>query len=400
MNFSFRVSPTNEEGTRARLGQITTANGIIETPVFMPVGTFATVKAMRPEELKSLGASIILGNTYHLFLRPGHELIRAAGGLRRFMNWNAPILTDSGGFQVFSLGKRDQQIQGERDEAAMPNRNTKQATISDDGVTFQSYLDGRSHFMTPELSIEIQEALDSDIMMVFDDCTPYPATTEESLRSMNRSIAWEKRSLAARKKPNALFAIIQGGVYPHLRQECLERLMELEGDGKNGVFQGVALGGLSVGEPIDKMYEMVDCMTPKMPADRPRYLMGVGTPENLITCIDLGIDMFDCIIPTRHARTGVFFTETGSVPVKNACYRADAGPIDNACACYTCKHYSRSYLHHLYKSHEILAPMLGTIHNLHYYLHLMSRTRSAIAEGKFKEFKKDFFRKRNYFPQE
>lgn len=393
MNFSFQVLGT-EEGTRARLGRMTTANGVIETPVFMPVGTFATVKAMRPEELKSMGASIILGNTYHLFLRPGHELIRRAGGLRRFMNWNAPILTDSGGFQVYSLGKRDQKTQGDRDEAAAPLHNTKQATVSDDGVTFQSYVDGKSHFMTPELSIEIQEALDADIMMVFDDCTPYPATVEEALRSMNRSIAWEKRSLAARKSQNALFAIIQGGVYPHLRQECLERLMELEGDGSGNVFQGVALGGLSVGEPIPKMYEMVDVMTPKMPAGRPRYLMGVGTPEDLITCIDLGIDMFDCIIPTRHARTGVFFTDTGTIPIKNACYTTDQGPIDPACACYTCKNYSRSYLKHLYMTHEILAPMLGTIHNLHYYLNLMSEVRRAIGEGRFGRFKKDFFAKR------
>jgi queuine tRNA-ribosyltransferase len=260
-------------------------------------------------------------------------------------------------------------------------------------VTFQSYVDGRSHFMTPELSIEIQEALDSDIMMVFDDCTPYPATLDEALRSMNRSIAWEKRSIAARKKQNALFAIIQGGVYPHLRQECLERLLELESNESR--FQGIALGGLSVGEPIPKMYEMVDVMTPKMPSDRPRYLMGVGTPENLITCIDLGIDMFDCIIPTRHARTGVLFTETGSIPVKNACYTADQGPIDPTCTCYTCQNYSRSYLRHLYLSHEILAPMLGTIHNLHYYLNLMSRVRSAIREGRFGKFKKEFFGKRD-----
>ncbi len=395
MDFSFTVSH-QEEGTRARVGQMTTANGVIDTPVFMPVGTFGTVKAMRPEELKSLGASIILGNTYHLFIRPGHELIRTFGGLRKFMNWAGPILTDSGGFQVFSLGRREANTQGERDEAVASSQNTKMATINDDGVKFQSYLDGRVHFMTPELSIAIQEALGSDIMMVFDDCTPYPATEEEALRSMNRSIAWEKRSLIARKEPNALFAIIQGGVYPHLRQECLERLMALEGS--DGSFQGIALGGLSVGEPIPKMYEMVDIMTPKMPADRPRYLMGVGTPEDLITCIDLGIDMFDCIMPTRHARTGALFTTTGSLSIKQACYIADPNPIDPECVCYTCKTYSRAYLRHLYLSHEILAPMLGTIHNLHYYLDLMSRARLAIVEGHFKQFKKDFFNQRQpYF---
>jgi queuine tRNA-ribosyltransferase len=229
-------------------------------------------------------------------------------------------------------------------------------------------------------------------MMVFDDCTPYPATEEQALKSMNRSIAWERRSLIARKTPNALFAIVQGGVYPHLRQECLERLLELESvDGARGRFQGVALGGLSVGEPIPKMYEMVELMAPKMPADRPRYLMGVGTPEDLITCIDLGIDMFDCVMPTRHARTGSFFTPTGSVSIKQACYLADRGPIDPECACYTCQNYSRAYLRHLYLSHEILAPMLGTIHNLHYYLDLLSRVRRAIAEGRFTQFKKEFF---------
>lgn len=391
MNFSFKVSH-KEERTRARLGQMTTAHGVIDTPVFMPVGTFGTVKAMRPEELKSLGASIILGNTYHLFLRPGHELVRTLGGLHKFMNWQGPILTDSGGFQVFSLGRKTQQTQGERDEAAAPIRNTKLATITEEGVMFQSHVDGQTHFMTPELSIAIQEALGSDIMMVFDDCTPYPATQDQALKSMNRSIAWEKRSLMARREPNALFAIIQGGVYPHLRQECLERLLELEGD--DGTFQGIALGGLSVGEPIPKMYEMVELMAPQMPADRPRYLMGVGTPEDLITCIDLGIDMFDCVMPTRHARTGALFTSTGSVSIKQSCYLTDAGPIDPTCACYTCKNYSRAYLRHLYMSHEILAPMLGTIHNLHYYLDLLSRVRLAIAKSRFNQFKKEFFNQR------
>lgn len=390
MNFSFSVT-SKEKETRARLGRITTAHGTIQTPVFMPVGTGGTVKAMRPEELKTLGASIILGNTYHLFLRPGHELVRQLGGLHRFMNWQGPILTDSGGYQVFSLGRGAAPEQALRDEAAAPARQTKLATITPDGVKFQSPIDGQTHFMTPELSIAIQEALGSDIMMVFDECTPYPATETEALESMKRSIAWEKRSLEARKSSNALFAIVQGGMHRHLREQCLQQLLELEGP--QGSFEGIALGGLSVGEPIPHMYEMVDRLAPQMPVDRPRYLMGVGTPEDIVTCIDLGIDMFDCVMPTRHARTGELFTPTGKISIKQAAYTADPNPVDAECPCYTCRNYSRAYLRHLYLSHEILSPILNTIHNLHYYLDLLSRVRLAISEGRFTQFKQDFFRK-------
>ncbi len=403
------------QNTRARRGRITTPHGVIETPIFMPVGTVGTVKAMRPDELSQMGAQIILGNTYHLALRPGHELIQRLGGLHQFMSWKGPILTDSGGYQVFSLGRAPELRQaassdpesGDEDNLSAL-RTTKLARINDDGVEFQSHIDGQKHFMTPESSIQIQQALGSDIMMVFDECTPYPATYEQAQKSMERSLQWEKRSMLeadkAIEKKQALFAIVQGGLYPELRKQCLERLIEMGSDNSpqaplnlrgGGSFAGYALGGLSVGEPMAEMYEMVDVCTPWMPQDKPRYLMGVGMPRDLITCIDLGIDMFDCVIPTRNARNGMLFTPDGFIYIKQAQFAEDKRPIDESCACYTCRNYSRAYLRHLHLAKEILSSILSTIHNLHYYLNLLSQVRLALDEDRFPQFKKEFFEKQH-----
>ncbi|MDO8518730.1 MAG: tRNA guanosine(34) transglycosylase Tgt [Deltaproteobacteria bacterium] len=427
MSFSFKLTKQGK-GTKARLGEITTSHGKIQTPVFMPVGTVGTVKAMRPDELKTMGAKIILGNTYHLYLRPGHERIKRLGGLHRFMNWDGPILTDSGGYQVFSLGREPEKRQvsggteawerlwGKRDEANPSLRNTKLARITDEGVKFQSHVDGSEHWITPEISIQIQQALGSDIMMAFDDCTAYPADRETTRKSMERTIDWEKRSLAAHTNPEqALFGIVQGGMYSDLRKECMERLLEMneinppsppffKGGGYNespalppfekggqGGFKGFALGGLSVGEPIEQMYEIAAVSAPLIPEKYPRYLMGVGMPENLITCIDMGLDMFDCVIPTRNARNGMLFTQTGSIYIKQEQYTEDPGPIDATCRCYTCANYSRAYLRHLHMAKEILSSVLSTIHNLHYYLDLLQTIRKAIAEDRFAEFKNQFF---------
>lgn len=394
MSFHFQVKKQGK-GTKARLGEITTPHGVIHTPVFMPVGTVGTVKAMRPDELKTMGAEIILGNTYHLYLRPGHERIKRLGGLHRFMNWDGPILTDSGGYQVFSLGREPEKRQvkgteawellwGKRDEANPSLRNTKLAKITDEGVKFQSHVDGSEHWITPEISIAIQQALGSDIMMSFDDCTAYPSDFETTKKSMERTINWERRSLAVHTNPQqALFGIIQGGMYPELRKECTERLLEMK-------FDGFALGGLSVGEPTEKLYEMASFCAPLIPEKFPRYLMGVGMPEDLITCIDMGLDMFDCVIPTRNARNGMLFTKTGSIYIKQEQFTEDAGPIDPDCRCYTCANYSRAYLRHLHMAKEILSSILSTIHNLHYYLNLLGEIKEAIANDRFPEFKKNF----------
>jgi queuine tRNA-ribosyltransferase len=368
----FEISGKNSD-IAARRGHLQTAHGLIQTPVFMPVGTKGTVKAMTPAGLKEMGASIVLGNTYHLFLRPGHELIGRAGGLHKFMGWNGPILTDSGGFQVFSLSKLRK--------------------ILPEGVRFQSPIDGDTHLLTPELSIGIQETLGSDIMMAFDDCAPFPATREQISISMERTLDWEARSLAARKSDNALFAIVQGGTYQDLRVQCLERLQAISASAPRP-FDGYALGGLSVGEPNEVMYEIVAAIVPHMPEGIPRYLMGVGTPEDLITCVGLGIDMFDCVMPTRNARNGMLFTRHGDINIKQAQYKEDFTPLDDKCLCYACQTFTRAYLRHLFLSDEILSSILNTIHNLHYYLGLLEDCRRALNDGTFSQFHREFFAQR------
>ncbi len=367
-SFRFDLLKTDDR-TAARRGRIHTRRGAIETPAFMPVGTQGTVKAMLPEALRDIGAQIILGNTYHLFLRPGHELIRRLGGLHAFMHWDRPILTDSGGFQVFSLGHLRR--------------------ISEEGVRFQSHLDGSSHILTPESSVLIQEALDADIVMAFDECIPYPAPREYVAESTGRSSRWAQRCKEAHHGENgsALFGIVQGGMFPDLRARSAEDLLDIG-------FDGYALGGLSVGEETGLMYEAMDFSLPLLPPDRPRYVMGVGTPENLLEGIARGTDMFDCVMPTRNARNGVLFTSFGKLSIKQARFAEDALPVDPECGCYVCRNYSRAYLRHLYQSREILASVLNTHHNLYYYLELMEGARTAIEKGLFEEFKRDFYCKR------
>lgn len=356
----------------ARRGQIIFPRGTIETPVFMPVGTYATVKAMTPEELTGLGAEIILGNTFHLMLRPGMEVIKEFGGLHQFMHWEKPILTDSGGFQVFSLAESRK--------------------ITEDGAHFKSPVDGSKVFLGPEEAIQIQHDLNSDIVMIFDECTPYPATEKEAEDSMQLSLRWAKRSKEAHgqlenNNQNALFGIVQGGMYQSLREESLIGLKEIG-------FDGYAIGGLSVGEPVEMMMEVLDYIVPEMPEDKPRYLMGVGTPENLVESVRRGIDMFDCVMPTRNARNGHLFTEVGDIRIRNATHRNDQSPIDDNCACYTCQNYSRAYLHHLDKTNEILGARLNTIHNLYYYQFLMKGLRNAIADSDLSNFIANFYDKR------
>jgi queuine tRNA-ribosyltransferase len=352
----------------ARAGKIGTSHGEVSTPAFMPVGTQGTVKALTPDQVRALGAEIILGNTYHLYLRPGHRLIAAQGGLHRFMNWDGPILTDSGGFQIYSLSAL--------------------RTITDEGVDFQSHIDGSSHFLSPETIVEIQEALGSDIMMCLDECIPYPAERKEAETALERTARWAARSIAARKdRSRALFGIIQGGLFPDLRRLAAESLLEIG-------FDGYALGGLSVGEPKEVMLENLAATTTMLPEDRPRYLMGVGTPEDLIEGVYHGIDMFDCVMPTRSARNGLLFTNGEKVVIKNARYREDGSPVDSACDCYTCQNYSRAYLRHLYVAGEILAMVLNTIHNLRYYLRLMERIREAVREDRYRDFRKRFLKER------
>ena len=348
----------------ARRGTLTLAHGTVETPAFMPVGTYGTVKAMSPLELKDIGAHIVLGNTFHLWLRPGMEVIAAHGGLHRFMNWDGPILTDSGGFQVFSLGELRK--------------------ITEEGVKFQSPVNGDRCFLTPEESMRIQKVLNSDIVMIFDECTPYPADFHTAAESMRLSLRWAERSKKAHEgNPNALFGIVQGGMHEPLRDESLR---ELENIG----FDGYAIGGLSVGEPKDDMLRILAHTAPRMPANKPRYLMGVGTPEDIVDAVSQGVDMFDCVMPTRNARNGWLFTRFGTVKIKNAQYRLDTTPLDEACGCYTCRNFTRAYLHHLHRLGEILGARLNTIHNLHYYQELMQGIRRAIEEQRFTEFVQEF----------
>jgi len=360
MEFQFDILKKDND-SQARLGIIKTAHGAINTPAFMPVGTQGTVKSMLPEEIRKCGAEIILGNTYHLYLRPGHETIQKIGGLHKFMNWPYPILTDSGGFQVFSLGALRK--------------------ITEDGVIFNSHIDGSRHLLTPQKAIAIQEALGSDIMMCLDDCTPYPATFSETQKSLDLTAKWAKLCKESKKdSKQALFGIVQGGTYLDLRKESLEKTVALD-------FAGYALGGVSVGEPKEIMYEIADKITPLLPPEKPRYLMGVGTPEDIIYGVSCGIDMFDCVMPTRSARHGLLFTNKEKIVIRNARFREDNAPLDETCDCYTCKNYSRAYLRHLYIAGEILAMVLNTIHNVRYYLRLMENIRAALQEGKFTDHK-------------
>ncbi|MFN3396909.1 MAG: tRNA guanosine(34) transglycosylase Tgt [Sulfurimicrobium sp.] len=348
----------------ARRGTLSLTHGTVETPAFMPVGTYGTVKAMSPAELKDIDAHIVLGNTFHLWLRPGLEVIAAHGGLHRFMNWDRPILTDSGGFQVFSLGELRK--------------------ITEEGVKFQSPVNGDRCFLTPEESMRIQKVLNSDIVMIFDECTPYPADFQTAAESMRLSLRWAERSKKAHEgNPNALFGIVQGGMHAPLRDESLR---ELENIG----FDGYAIGGLSVGEPKDDMRRILAHIAPKMPANKPRYLMGVGTPEDIVEAVSQGIDMFDCVMPTRNARNGWLFTRFGTVRIKNAQYRLDTAPLDEQCGCYTCRNFSRAYLHHLHRLGEILGARLNTIHNLYYYQELMQGIRGAIKAQRLTEFAQAF----------
>lgn len=349
---------------RARRGRLTLPHGVIETPVFMPVGTQATVKAMSPDEMHELGAEIILSNTYHLYLRPGDDLIQEAGGLHTFMNWDKPILTDSGGFQVFSLSKLRE--------------------ITEEGVWFRSHLDGSRHLFTPENVVAIQEALGSDIMMAFDECAPYPAEYEYVKDSLERTTRWAKRCKEAkRREDQSLFGIVQGGLYADLRTQSVQELLELD-------FPGYAIGGMSVGEPKDLMFEMLAHTTPQLPAERPRYLMGVGSPDAIFAGIAEGIDMFDCVLPTRQARHGNVFTKTGELTIRNAPYARDFGPIDPECTCRVCQQYSRAYIRHLIRAKEILGLRLCTWHNLHFLLTLLRDIRQAIEEDRFDSFRESF----------
>ncbi len=355
--------------SQARTGFLVTRRGVIETPVFMPVGTLGSVKSLAPEEVAALGARIILANTYHLFLRPGHKLIARHGGLHRFMHWPRSILTDSGGYQVFSLAKF--------------------CRVSEEGARFQSHLDGSEHLLTPELSMEIQAALQADIRMVLDTCLPYPCSYPEAERLTQLTTRWEARSKAAwasRPDGSLLFGIVQGGMYPALRRRSAQEIVALG-------FDGYAIGGLSVGEPRDLMLEMLEVSVEVLPEDHPRYLMGVGTPEDILEAVWRGVDMFDCVLPTRNARRGTLFTSRGKLAIKQARFRDDEGPLDPECDCYTCRHYSRAYLRHLFLSGELLAYRLNTIHNLHFYLRFMEEVRQAIRENRLGEFRQKFYEK-------
>ncbi len=350
------------------MGEIRTPRGVVPTPVFMPVGTYATVKTLTPEDLRDIGSGLILSNTYHLYLRPGVPAIAALGGLHRFMHWDGLILTDSGGFQIFSLA---------------PFR-----TITEAGVTFRSHLDGSSHFLDPETVVGLQEDLGVDIMICLDECPGYPAPEAEVRGAAALTLKWAARSRAARTSPDAaLFPVVQGGMIPELRREQAQAMRELN-------FDGYAIGGLSVGEPKELMFAMMEATTPELPVDKPRYVMGVGTPEDLVEGVARGVDMFDCVLPTRNARNGMAFTSTGKVVIKNAVHGADPGPLDAGCGCYTCRHYSRAYLRHLYVAREILAYRLLTLHNLYYYLQLMDNLRQAIAQDRFAAFRLEFYQNR------
>ncbi len=354
--------------TKARRGRLYTPHGTVETPVFMPVGTAATVKAMLPERVSALGAEIILSNTYHLYLRPGHEVIREAGGLHRFMNWERPILTDSGGFQVFSLGALRK--------------------ITEEGVMFNSHIDGSRHMLSPEKSVEIQNALGSDIIMAFDECAPYPAERSYVKKSLERTTRWLKRCKAVHKdtERQSLFGIMQGGMYKDLRYQSAGEITELD-------LPGYAIGGLSVGEPREMMYEVLDYAVDYLPKDKPRYVMGVGTPDHLFEGVERGVDMFDCVLPTRLARNGAAMTSQGRIAIKNSRYERDFTSLDPECDCYTCRNYSRAYLRYLYKSNEILSSMLLSEHNLYFLVHTMQNIRQALEDDRFTEYKREFYNK-------
>jgi queuine tRNA-ribosyltransferase len=350
---------------KARRGRLTFDRGVVETPAFMPVGTYGTVKGMKAEEVAATGAHIILGNTFHLMLRPGTDIIEQHGGLHDFMNWNGPILTDSGGFQVFSLGKMSK--------------------ITEEGVRFSSPVNGEKIMLTPERSMEVQRSLNSDIVMIFDECTPYPASHKESKDSMELSLRWAQRSKDAHgDSPNALFGIVQGGMYEDLREVSVAGLKAIE-------FDGYAIGGLSVGEPKEDMVRILDHTAPLIPKNKPRYLMGVGKPEDLVEGVRRGIDMFDCVMPTRNARNGHLFVNTGVIKIRNAAHKIDVAPLDDTCDCYTCKNYSRAYLHHLDKCKEILGSQLNTLHNLHFYQKVMQGLRDAIEQGKLDAYVEKFY---------
>ena len=360
----------------ARRGRLTLKHGVIETPVFMPVGTYGTVKGMSPLELNEIGTQIVLGNTFHLWLRPGLEVIAKHNGLHRFMAWDKPILTDSGGFQVWSLGDLRK--------------------ISEEGVAFQSPINGDKCFLSPEESMRIQGVLDADIVMIFDECTAHPATESAALQSMQLSLRWAQRcrdEFARLQNSNALFGIVQGGMYEQLRDESLGALTEMN-------FHGYAIGGLSVGEPKEDMMRIIAHTAPQLPTDKPRYLMGVGTPEDLVAAVSQGIDMFDCVMPTRNARNGWLFTRFGDVKIRNAKHKEDVEPLDHTCACYACQHFSRAYLHHLQKANEILGARLNTIHNLYYYQQLMREMRAAIETDTFAAFRAKFHADRQVLSDE
>jgi queuine tRNA-ribosyltransferase len=369
--FSFEVIAKSTE-SRARAGAIETSRGVVETPIFMPVGTLGSVKSISPEELLEAGAQIILGNTYHLYLRPGCDIISRFAGLHGFMNWSKPILTDSGGFQVFSLAKL--------------------AKISDDGVTFQSHIDGSRHLLSPEKVMDIQTCLGSDIMMCLDQCIQYPSTSEQCRAALKITTRWARRCKDAwDNSPNghsALFGIVQGGMFTDLRRRSADDLMDID-------FSGYAVGGLSVGEPADLMLEVADFTLPLLPQNRPRYIMGVGTPENLVELAALGADMFDCVLPTRNARNGQLFTQVGTINISNSRYKDDTGPLESDCRCYTCRNYSRAYLRHLYLARELLAYRLNTIHNIHYYINFIKQMRAAIMADEFESFRRGFYSRRD-----
>ena len=359
------INSDSSESNNARRGQLTFPRGTIETPAFMPVGTYGTVKSMKPEELEGLGAEIILGNTFHLMLRPGTKVIQAHGDLHDFMHWDKPILTDSGGFQVFSLAKMRK--------------------ITEEGVHFNSPVNGEKFLMTPESSMQVQRELGSDIVMIFDECTPYPATLTEARESMELSLRWAKRSKQAHEgNEAALFGIVQGGMHEELRKHSAQHLMDID-------FDGYAIGGLSVGEPKDERDHVLEVTTPLLPEDKPRYLMGVGKPEDIVESVKRGVDMFDCVIPTRNARNGFIFTRFGRLNIRNSKHQLDTSPIDKQCGCYTCQNYSRSYLRHLDKCSEMLGAHLNTIHNLYYYQELMRGIRQSIEENRFDAFTAEFY---------
>ena len=352
---------------KSRAAELSLTHGKLQTPIFMPVGTYGAVKSITPAILKEIDFEIILGNTYHLWLRPGMEVIKTHNGLHKFINWDRPILTDSGGFQVWSLGKL--------------------RTISEDGVTFKSPINGDACFLSPEISMEIQSQLNSDIAMIFDECTNYPSSKAEARDSMELSLRWALRSKKSFKGSNALFGIVQGGMYEDLRKESINQLIDIG-------FDGYAIGGLSVGEPKDEMKKVITSLSSLMPQNKPRYLMGVGTPEDIMDAIEQGIDMFDCVMPTRNARNGWLFTRFGDVKIKNSKYKNDLSPLDETCACYTCRNFTKSYLHHLFKIGEMLGSTLNTIHNLFFYKSFMSEAREAIAGNRFTEFKSEFAQRR------